>query len=553
MTGRLFTSVAVVGALSLGACAAGARDARVPAVGLGAEPGSLPPPRDGGPAAVRRLTASEYRNCVGDLLGPGLVIPALEEDARLGGFSTTGAALVGTSVYAVERYGVAAGSLVGQVWGDPVRRRAVVGCEPGVDAGCARAFLRRFLDAAFRRAPTDEELGRYIRLADGPDPWRGLGRAVTAVLQSPKFLYRLELGRADTSNPERYAYGDDEIAARLSFFLWGSGPDATLRQAARRGELGDAEGVRRQVERLLASPRARAGMRNFFWELMRLSALDHLARELRTFTAMTLTLPASMQEETLRVLEDNFFDSQADARTLFTTRQTFVNAELGRLYGVTRPFEGADVDDSRFVPLRLPENSARVGLLGQAAFLAANAGTEETSPTARGKFVREVLLCEDVAPPPGNVDTNLSSGRPGTPSTLRQRLEEHRQDVGCARCHAKMDPLGFAFERFDAIGEYRVPTRVNPLDTKGALDGQPFEDAAALSRLLAHDDRVPACLVRNLYRYATGHVETPQEAPTLAAITKAFAASGYKLRDAVLALVVSAGFRYAMGSGAGPQ
>ncbi len=492
-------------------------------------------------AGTRRLTVSQYRNCLTDLLGPGLRIPPLEDEPTAGGFSTTAAARVGSSFYAVERYDAAAFAVVQQVFGDADRRRALLGCEPTSPVGsdCLDGFLRRFGRRAFRRSLSADEISRYHRLATGvvatqPDVWRGVSLAVAAMLQSPKFLYRIEPGAG-----QHHRYSSHEMASRLSFFLWNSGPDEALLDVADADGLSSTEGLEQQTQRLLSSPRARLGMRDFFSELMRLPALRHLAREVRLFTAMTPTLGASMQEETLRGFEHNVFDAQGDFRDLLRGRDTFVNQELARLYGL--PNVGTD----GFVRTRLPVSSHRVGLLGQASFLAGSAGVEETSPTARGKFVREVVLCEDVAPPPGNVDTSLPRDSERQGQTLRQRLVEHRQDRGCAHCHEQTDSIGFAFEHFDALGQYRARQHGTVIDAAGRLDGRWFNDAAGLSAVLGRDARVAACLVRNLYRYATGAVASPGEAAAVKSVARQFAKSGYRVQHAVRALVTSDGFRQA--------
>ena len=296
--------------------------------------------------------------------------------------------------------------------------------------------------------------------------------------------------------------------------------------------------MRAQAIRLLSGPRARDGLRAFFDEAFQLTAAAQIARDRKRFAQMTRTLGPSMREETLRLLEHNVFEARADFRALLVTRETFVNAELAKLYKV----EGV-APEAGFVKLTLPEGPRR-GLLGHASFLSGTSGTDHTSPTARGKYIREVLLCEDVPAPPPEVDTNLPPAPKGTFLSVRERLEDHRLDVGCSKCHQFIDSIGLAFERFDLFGEYREREGEQPIDPSGELDGRSFEDPAALGEILSRDERVPVCVARSLFRYATGRAGDARDEADVRALADAFRASGFKLYDAVLALATSDSFLY---------
>jgi hypothetical protein len=491
---------------------------------------------------VRRLTVAQYRNTLTDLLGPGLVFPMLDEEPGTGGFSTTGAAQVTTSFHGVEQYVTAAEVISRQLFGDEARRYGVVGCVPSgpEDRACAGRFLTSFGRAAFRRPLTAEELDGFLAMAMATgarrgDFWAGLRVATTAILAAPSFIYAVDRGRGTPDARGRHRTTSWELAARLSFFLWNTSPDPLLLDAAARDELADDAAVRRHVLRMMASPRAREGVRNFFYELYRMDAVERVARDKEREPKVSVrAIGRTMKEETLRVLEYNVFEDRADFRKLFTSRETFINGDLAKLYRVK-------IVDGGFSKVVLPADGPRRGLLGQSSFLAGTSSPEKTSPTARGKWVREVLLCEAVPPPPPNVDTNLPPPE-GELQTLRERLEEHRSDVGCAKCHKLIDSIGLAFERFDYYGEYREKEGTHPIDPSGALDGRAFADPAELGALLGKDDRVPACLMRNLHRYATGRL-TGDEAQ-VKALTAAFQASGYRLYDAIVALATSDSFVY---------
>ncbi len=494
--------------------------------------------------AVRRLTMRQYQNTLTDLFGPGLVFPMLDEEPAVGGFSTTGAAQVGTSFQGTELYLNAADVLARQVLNDEARRYTVVGCVPrsATDQPCAEAFLVRLGRAAFRRPLTGEERTRFLSLAlttagRRDDFWAGLRVAVTAILASPSFIYVVERGRPQPDPAGRYRLTSWELASRLSLFLWNTSPDPLLLDAAERDELADEAGLRRHLHRLLASPRARQGLRDFFSELYRLDAVERVSRDkAKEPKVSTRAVGRLMKEETLLGLEHNIFVERDDFRKLFVTRDTFLNRDLAAIY------QAKVVDGGMFTKIMLPADSPRRGLLGQGSFLTGTSAPDKTSPTARGKFVREVMLCEPVLPPPPSVDTNLPEPAEGEPKTVRERLEEHRLDFGCARCHRAIDGIGLAFEQFDQFAEYRQEESGLPIDPSGDLDGKAFASPVELAELLSRDERVPDCLMRNLYSYATGRIPGPADERSLQDLRRVFKDSRYRVLDAVVALALSPAF-----------
>jgi hypothetical protein len=522
-----------------GAGLTGCRGTRPPAAPAAAASAAVAEP------SVRRLTAKQYRNTLTDLFGDGLVLPPLDEEPATGGFSTTGASQVGTSFQGVEQYLAAADAVARQVLEDETRRYTVVGCVPRArtDRDCAGRYLTRLGRSAFRRPLTEEEHRRFLDMAMATaqarsDFWSGLRVAVTALLASPSFIYVVERGRPQPDSTGRVPLTSWEIATRLSLFLWNTSPDPLLLDAAERDELADPAGLRRHVHRLLASPRAKEGLRNFFAELYRMDALDSVRRDKEKLPATSVrAIGRTMKEETMLVLEHNIFTERADFRKLFTTRDTFLNRDMAVLYGARV------VDGGMFTKIMLATDSPRRGLLGHASFLAGTSAPDKTSPTIRGKYVREILLCEPVPAPPPDVDTNLPPAE-GAHQTTRDRLEEHRLDFGCGKCHKLIDPIGLAFERFDHFGEYRELEHGQEIDPSGDLDGQPFADPIALGELLSRDPRVPACLMKNLYSYATGRIPGKDDQRALAALNLTFQRSGYKVWDALVALATSDSFQY---------
>jgi hypothetical protein len=242
------------------------------------------------------------------------------------------------------------------------------------------------------------------------------------------------------------------------------------------------------------------------------------------------------------LVDDVVFKNPGDARSIFSTRRTFVNADLAALYGVEAP--GATA--TNFVEVELPADGPRAGILTLGAFLTMNAHETRTSPTARGKYVRERVLCQTVSPPPPDVDTTLDPVAPGTaPLTVREQLEEHRKNPACSSCHAFMDPPGFLFEHFDSIGAYRETQEGDlPIDSSGDLDGKALGEAKDLAAILENDARVGRCMVTQLYRHAQGRLDTSGEEVAIDDLDEKFAAASYDFRALVVELVTHDAFRY---------
>ncbi len=506
------------------------------------------PPFAPAPATLQRLTRRQYQNALRDLLGASIRVPAdLEVDTPLYGFTTLGAASLSIAPRAAEQYEAAALDVARQTFADAARRAAFVGCAPAApDDACVTAFLQRFGRRAWRRPLADAELDRWRAVVSAVTPlfrdvWAGLEYAVAGMLASPGFLYRVELGGPDPADASRLRYTGYEMASRLSFTLWTTTPDDALLDAAARGELDTAAGVRAQAARLLADARAREAVGDFFGEYLKLDRLEGLSRDPTVFPLLTPTLGRSMRAEVLRLLDDVVFGRDADVREMFDTRVTFVNDELARLYNLP------GVTGAALARVELPAAGPRAGVLTTAGFLTLNAHATVTSPTLRGRFIRQFLLCEDINPPPEGVQAALPLEPPDAPRrTLRQRLEAlHLTEPTCASCHVRMDPLGFGLENFDALGLYRTTDNGLPVDPRGEVDGRPFRNARELGRLLREHPHVAECLVRQTYRYASGHLDTDGEARSLAAVTEAFAGDGHRFRAMLAALVSSDGFRYA--------
>ena len=394
---------------------------------------------------VRRLTHAQYDNTVRDLLGdyskPAERFPP--ED-YVDGFKNqlTGQ---GMPPLLVETYSTAAERLalnafrIGDING-------LVPCTPSSfsDQKCRDAFVRRFGLRAFRRPLTEHEVKRYSaafseqarvsrRFLDGARV------VVEAMLQSPNFLFHVEAG------PDGQ-YTDYDVASRLSYLLWNTMPDDALFEAAAKGELSSVAGRERTARRLLENaPKSRQALDQFFEEWLRFDRVINAVKANR-YQAFTPELALAMAEET-RTLLHHLVSNDLNFMEALTADYSFLTSELAELYGVPAPKE-------QFEMVKFPADSQRAGILGQGTFLASTAGPTDTSPTARGIFIRERLLCQHVPPPPPGVITTLPDPLvDAKPKGRRQLMVEHVENPTCASCHRLMDPIGFGFEHFDAIGQ----------------------------------------------------------------------------------------------------
>jgi hypothetical protein len=509
--------------------------------------GTTPPPpanfvaEQGG---LRRLTIPELRNAVSDLFGANMTLTTqFEPDTALSGFASIGAARVQLSASFVEQLEAAAMDVSGRVMSDTAGRAALVGCMPAgtTDDACTGQFLKKFGRRVWRRPLTDAEVTRYVGVANNAqttvaDFYQGLRYAIAGLLQSPNFIYRMEIGANPAANGQ-LAFDDYQLATRLSFFLWNSIPDDTLLDAADAHQLTKSGGLMTQAQRLLASPRAANAMQTFFTELYRLSDLDNLPQLDTIFPQVkSNTLGASMRDETLKFLNDLAFTRKGDFRDIYSANTTFVNAEMAKLYGLPSPTTG-----TTSMPVTLPAASLRTGLLGQASFLAGNSQPNRSSPTKRGKFIREMMLCSPVPAAPPDVPKFPEDA----PGTTRQRLTQHRTDPYCKSCHEAMDPIGLGLENFDGIGAFRTAEAGQPIDASGTLDGVDFSGPVQLGTALRNHPNSANCLAMNMYRYAVGHVETPGETPAITALEKAFSDNGFHFQSLLEGVVNSPGFVYA--------
>ena len=509
-----------------------------------------PDPREPGPedverSGMRRLTKAQYTRAVRALLGPQTKLPdELEADPVPEGafvFSTTLARQTATDDAGVDRYARAADQIARQVFWDAQARQDLLGCQvTSAQDPCLIDFMRRTMRRAWSRPVTQAELDRAMALiARGQqtlDLWTGVSFAVAAILESPHFLYRAHLGEAD-AQPGKSRFTNYEMADRLALLLWGSLPDDELLEAADQALLVTTEGLRAQAQRMLRDERAEQGVMAFLQEWFGLDGLEALSKDEDIFPRMSHTLGPAMRRELETLLAKRVLEEDQDLLELLTSRRVFINDELRQVYGITEPVMGGAWEWRE-----LPETWDRGGFLTTPGVMALNATRTRTSPTLRGLYILERLLCLHINPAPDglNVDDFLA---PEGQETVREWNARFRQNSQCASCHNIMDPIGLAFERFSGLGQHRGVERGMPIQTDGALLGQRFTDAKDLGRLLRESPQVHQCVVRQVLRYANGQHEVRSEEPLVTALTESFAAQDFRLKPLLLEFILSDAFR----------
>jgi mono/diheme cytochrome c family protein len=413
-------------------------------------------------------------------------------------------------------------------------------------AGPARECLTPFLSRAYRRPVRDQELDPLLRLvamaqANGESYERGIQLAVTAALVNPNFLYRVEADRRRPREGEPPSeirpLTDWELASRLSYFLWSSMPDEELFRVAKEGKLQDDAELEAQARRMLADPRSRALVDNFATQWLTLRNVEAIHPDERRFKGFDNKMRRAMVEETT-LFFDSILREDRSILDLIDTDYTFLNERLAKHYGI----EGVEGDEFRRVAL--PAGSHRGGVLTQASILAVTSNPTRTSPVKRGKWILEQVLGTPPPPPPPDVP-ELPEGR-RLKGTLRQRMEQHRANPSCAVCHEKMDPLGFGFENFDAIGRWREEDGDAPIDPSGVLPGgESFAGVEELKRMLRTEraDQFTRNLGEKLLTYALGRGLEYYDACAVDAIAEDVAADGHKFSRLVVEIVQSEPFR----------
>jgi hypothetical protein len=480
--------------------------------GMPTDPGPPAGPLAPGRVTLHRLNRVEYDNTVRDLLGldvaPSRTFQFLPDEFGEG--FNNNADVLTLSGLDGEKYLAAARDLAARALApaNPAARARILVCDPaGAEAACAQKILLALGRRAFRRPVTADEMAPYVALItlakqNGDSFARGVELALQAILLAPDFLFRVEL---DPAPQTAHALGAYELASRLSYFLWSSMPDEPLFAAAASGTLGTPEVIVQQVRRMLADTKAGALGDNLVGQWLSTLKLAEFEPDTALWPAWDEPLRAAMGAE-VRQLFATVLAGDATIGELLTARFTFANRRLGQHYGLPGA-ASLPADQLVRVPLT---GDRRGGILRQGSFLTFTSHSDMQSPVRRGKWVLEHLLCRPPPPPPGNIP-NFEPGKVPT-GTLRQKLEQAHETRGavCASCHALMDPVGFAFEHYDAVGAWREQDNGFAIDATGTLPDTDvaFDGAGALSAAIERDPRFLACVTRKLLTYATGRAMT---------------------------------------------
>ncbi len=519
-----------------------------PAVGSGGTAtfeGAPPDPLSAGPLPLRFLSQLEYQNTVRDLLG-------LEVDAARS-FPPESQAETGfLKPQKLDQVGVAAYQAAALDLGQRavVNLPALLGCDPSVnEPACLQSFVTSFGRKAYRRPLANDEVSEHMAFYNkalaanlAPTQSAAVALLVAAMLESPHFLYRWELGsqpsaREVSTNGQVLKLNPQQVASQLSYFLWTSMPDGELFAAADAGLLGTPSQLEQQARRMLADPKAERTIAAFHRQWLGVTALPELGKSKGLYPTWGPALGAAMAEEVSRFTTEILLRGDGRVVSLFTSRASFVNEPLAALYGLSGVT--GDTWQARDLP-------GRSGLLARAGFLAAHSGEMEASPILRGKFVRERLLCDHMPSPPDGIPPLAP---PSAQTTVRGRHLAHSQSAVCSGCHSLMDEIGFAFDNYDAIGAYHELEGTLPIDVSGHVNGLDGVDVAfagpsQLMDLLASSEQVRSCLAKEWFRYTLVRREHAGDRASFDGAYATFAKSGFDVRELLVAFATSRSFSY---------
>jgi hypothetical protein len=508
--------------------------------------GSAPPdPNAAGVLQLRRLTSREYLNTIRDLLNDTTIaiddVPGESDDLSNNAFPFRQPTAIGT-LDAVNLQG-AAEKLATNM---STKLSTILPCTPAnasAEAGCASMFITTFGAKAYRRPLSTAEtttlntLYQNARTTLMLDFNGAVDVLLEAMLQSPGFIYHWEMDPgAAIKDGSVVQLGNYQVANRLSYFLWGSMPDAALFTAASSGQLATPDGIQTQVTRMLADSKAQSFVADFIDDWVDVNVIASRPKDAKLYPMWNQDLANAMETEfrslgTTAVLGTGLFSD------LLTGNKTSVNQALATVYGVT----GVTGTTPKAVTL---DATQRAGILTSGGFLSVNGAADGSSPVRRGHAIFTRLLCGVVPDPPANVPPPM----PPTPGlTTRQRFEMHDMNTCTGSCHATMDPIGFGFEHYDGIGQWRTTDQSLPVDSHGSimLDGQTstFDDAVGLAALLAASPQAQACFAKQMTRYALNRWDSAADAASIQGAATTFQASK-NMRDLIGAVATSRTFRY---------
>lgn len=495
---------------------------------------------------LRRLTRFEYANSVKSILGvdpaPADALPA---DEVTDGFSNNAEVLTVSPLHA-EKYVLVSEVLAKAAVSDLAKLTACDAAARGEET-CANDFAHRLGRRAFRRSITVEDeqflMTAYSAGRVGGSHTEGIEVMIRAALQSPHFLYKLEPLTAADATSHLVPLNQFELATRLSYLIWASGPDDALLDAAERGELADKQQIANRARSMLVDPRARAPIADFYNQWIGTSRLAITTKSSTSFPDYTAAVRDAMMQELPAFIGHVLWSSDHKFSSLLTSRVGFVNEALAPIYGLTATGPTLSM-------VELPASQPRAGILTQAGLLSALAHPDQTSPVLRGKFIRSRLLCQ--APPPPPPDADITPPALTNGATARERFSAHMTSgSSCSGCHQLMDPIGFAFENFDAIGRFRTQESNQPIDASGEVVGATdaglggkFTGARELAEKLATSSQAQNCLATQWFRFASGRSEDLPDSCSLATLQDAFSRSGGDLVELVISMTQADSFLF---------
>ncbi len=482
-----------------------------------------------GPRMLRLLTRREYAATVADLLG---VEPPTTDlipvEPTVDGYDNDAASSVVTARHIDAYMEIAA-----DVADEAVEQSGatLVGCMPA-DPECPRLFVESLGRRALRRPLTGDEVELYTELFDPEategDFYEGVRLVVRGMLMSPQFLYRSELGEP-IGDGGLYRLTPYEVASALSYGLWGTMPDDELLDAAASGELEDQDGLEAQARRLLDHPRGHAQTGEFFTQWLGTGPLLQANKDAQVYPDFTPEIRESMAAEQQAFVDYVMYDSTATLQELLLAEFVFADDTLAAYYGLPLP------GSSSPVPV-LTTGPERGGLLTMGSVLASHAHPNESSPVARGTFVRERLLCQPLPPPPPDVDATPPEIDPN--ATTRERFDQHSADPVCRGCHELIDPLGFGFESYDGVGAFRSTENGLPIDASGEVlriePGAapiPFDGPRELAAVLADSPATASCVIHHYVRFSTGREVTEEDECTVETLTDQLIDNDWNLHE----------------------
>ena len=499
---------------------------------------------------IRRLTRFEYNRTVRDLLGdssnPADLLPPEEEVA---GFNNQAAALTSSDLL-IEQYMKVAEDVSTRAVGNI--EALLPNCDPELDGNesCASSFIQDFGKRAFRRPLLQSETERFKAVFDWALADADLGRfedgiqlVIETMLQSPSFLYRPELGEQTPIEGDIVPFTSWEMATKLSYMLWNTMPDNALFAAAEADELQTKEQIAAQARRMLEDDKARDLVRNFHTQWLQLTHLDSLTKDSGVYPNYDNSLRGLWKEEIQTFVEQVILEGDGSLRTLLTANYSFMNEELASFYGddVLDSVSGPELREVQLQPER------RAGLLSSAGLMASHANVNQSSPVFRGKFVREQLMCNTLPLPPN--DLVIEPPELDPTKTTKEQFEEIGANPACAGCHTLMNPIGFIFEHYDGIGQWRDQQNGKPIDATGQvvqtddIDGD-YDGAPELARALADSTQVQECVSSQWFRFAYNRTVTSEDSCSIEQLNDVFRASDFNIRSLLVALTQTNAFLY---------